>query len=74
MTYSSTALLISKPASRCPRKMFRKLDASRHFGEALAMLRQIEFALFDFRLHAGFDPGKVRRRWLPSKRSVRRWR
>lgn len=41
-----------------PEEMFRKLDASRHFGEALAMLRQIEFALFDFRLHAGFDPEK----------------
>jgi oligopeptidase A len=45
-----------------PREIFEKLDASRHFGEALSMLRQIEFALFDFRLHAGFDPasgGKV---------------
>lgn len=40
-----------------PEEMFQKLDASRHFGEALAMLRQIEFALFDFRLHAGYDPG-----------------
>ncbi len=39
-----------------PEEMFQKLDASRHFGEALAMLRQIEFALFDFRLHAGYDP------------------
>ena len=39
-----------------PREIFDKLDASRHFGEALSMLRQIEFALFDFRLHARFDP------------------
>ena len=39
-----------------PREIFDKLDASRHFGEALAMLRQLEFALFDFRLHADFDP------------------
>jgi oligopeptidase A len=39
-----------------PRETFEKLDASRHFGEALSMLRQLEFALFDFRLHAGFDP------------------
>jgi oligopeptidase A len=38
-----------------PREVFDKLNASRHFGEALSMLRQIEFALFDFRLHAGFD-------------------
>jgi oligopeptidase A len=39
-----------------PRDIFDKLDASRHFGEALSMLRQLEFALFDFRLHAGYDP------------------
>jgi oligopeptidase A len=37
--------------------MYEKLDASRHFGAALAMLRQIEFALFDFRLHTEFDEG-----------------
>jgi oligopeptidase A len=41
-----------------PKEIFDKLDASRHFGEALAMLRQLEFALFDFRLHAGYDPGQ----------------
>jgi len=41
-----------------PREMFDRLDDSRHFGEALAMLRQIEFALFDFRLHAGYDPAR----------------
>jgi oligopeptidase A len=39
-----------------PEELFDRLDASRHFGEALAMLRQLEFALFDFRLHAGYDP------------------
>ena len=39
-----------------PREIFDKLDASRHFGEALSMLRQLEFALFDFRLHAAYDP------------------
>lgn len=37
-----------------PEEMFRKLDDSRHFGAALAMLRQIEFALFDFRLHTEY--------------------
>jgi oligopeptidase A len=39
-----------------PREMFDNLEHSRHFGEALAMLRQIEFALFDFRLHANYTP------------------
>ncbi|MDH3719066.1 MAG: M3 family metallopeptidase, partial [Planctomycetota bacterium] len=44
-----------KTGGPLPADVFAKLDASRHFGEALSMLRQIEFALFDFRLHAGFD-------------------
>ena len=39
-----------------PRELFDRLDASRHFGEALSMLRQLEFALFDFRLHSAYDP------------------
>jgi oligopeptidase A len=39
-----------------PKDVFDRLHRSRHFGEALAMLRQIEFALFDFRLHANYDP------------------
>jgi oligopeptidase A len=40
-----------------PEGMFRKLETSRHFGAALAMLRQIEFALFDFRLHTEYHDG-----------------
>jgi len=39
-----------------PEDMFERLNRSRHFGEALATLRQIEFALFDFRVHANYDP------------------
>jgi oligopeptidase A len=39
-----------------PKEIFDRLHLSRHFGEALAMLRQIEFALYDFRLHANYDP------------------
>jgi oligopeptidase A len=42
-----------------PRDVFDRLDDSRHAGAALAMLRQIEFALFDFRLHAEYKPGKA---------------
>jgi oligopeptidase A len=40
-----------------PEEMFIKLETSRHFGAALAMLRQIEFALFDFRLHTEYHEG-----------------
>jgi oligopeptidase A len=39
-----------------PQEIFDRLHRSRHLGEALAMLRQIEFALFDFRIHANYDP------------------
>ncbi len=35
--------------------LYDKLTASRQFNAALAMMRQLEFALFDFRLHAEFD-------------------
>jgi oligopeptidase A len=39
-----------------PRELFDRLDASRHVGAALGMLRQIEFGLYDVRLHTEFDP------------------
>jgi oligopeptidase A len=39
-----------------PRDLFDKLDASRHAGAALAMVRQLELGLYDFRLHAEYDP------------------
>ena len=42
-----------------PRDLYDRLDDSRHAGAALAMLRQIEFALFDFRLHSEYTPGKT---------------
>lgn len=41
-----------------PKEIFDRLHRSRHFGEGLAMLRQIEFALFDFRIHSNYDATK----------------
>ena len=38
------------------RQLFEKLERSRNTGAALAMMRQLEFALFDFRLHTEYDP------------------
>ena len=35
-----------------------RLRASRQFNAGLGMLRQIEFALFDFRLHHEFEPSR----------------
>jgi oligopeptidase A len=40
-----------------PRDLFDKLEASRHAGAALAMLRQLELGLFDLRIHTDYDPG-----------------
>jgi oligopeptidase A len=39
-----------------PRELFDKMVAAKNFQSGLAMLRQVEFALFDMRLHYDFDP------------------
>jgi oligopeptidase A len=39
-----------------PRALFDKMIAAKNFQSGLAMLRQIEFAVFDMRLHSDFDP------------------
>ena len=39
-----------------PREMFDKLEQSRTTGAGLAMLRQLELGMFDFRLHAEYKP------------------
>ena len=38
-----------------PAALFERLDNSRHMGAAIAMMRQLEFGLFDFRLHTEHD-------------------
>jgi oligopeptidase A len=39
-----------------PRALFDRMLAAKNFQSGLAMLRQLEFALFDMRLHADFEP------------------
>ena len=39
-----------------PRELFDKLEQSRNAGAGIAMLRQLELGLFDFRLHAEYNP------------------
>jgi len=39
-----------------PRELFDKMIAAKNFQSGLATLRQVEFALFDMRLHAEYDP------------------
>ena len=43
-----------------PRALYDKMLAAKNFQSGLDTLRQIEFALFDMRLHADFDPGGSR--------------
>jgi oligopeptidase A len=41
-----------------PRELFLRLNGSRQFMGAIHMLRQLEFALYDMRLHSEYDPEK----------------
>ena len=41
-----------------PEDVLQKLIAAKNFNSALALVRQIEFALFDMRIHMEFDPDK----------------
>ncbi|HEX5768600.1 MAG TPA: M3 family metallopeptidase [Burkholderiales bacterium] len=43
-----------------PRALFDRMLAAKNFQSGLAMLRQIEFAVFDMRLHSDFDPASGR--------------
>lgn len=42
-----------------PNDLFEKMQAAKNFQAGLFMLRQLEFALFDFRLHIEFDANKT---------------
>ena len=50
-----------------PKAMLDKLLAAKNYQAALFILRQLEFGLFDFRMHFEYSPEKGRR-------SCRRWR
>lgn len=41
-----------------PNDLYQKMVAAKHFQTGLQMMRQLEFSLFDFRLHLEFDPVK----------------
>jgi oligopeptidase A len=43
-----------------PRALYDKMLAAKNFQSGLAMLRQIEFSVFDMRLHCDFDPAARR--------------
>ena len=41
-----------------PDELFVRMLAARHFHAGLFLVRQLEYALFDFRLHLEFDPAR----------------
>ena len=43
---------------KLPQAMFDKMLAAKHFQSAMQMLRQLEFSIFDFRLHLEFDAAR----------------
>jgi oligopeptidase A len=43
---------------RLPDELFERMLAARHFQAGLFLVRQLEFALFDFLLHLEYDPAQ----------------
>jgi oligopeptidase A len=43
---------------KLPDELFQRLKAARNFQSAMQMVRQLEFAIFDFRLHRDYHPEK----------------
>ena len=41
-----------------PDELFARMQAARNFQSAMQMVRQLEFAIFDMRIHAEYLPGK----------------
>jgi oligopeptidase A len=41
-----------------PEELFNRMIAARNFQSGMQMVRQLELALFDFRLHLEYDPAK----------------
>ena len=43
---------------KLPDALFRRMQAARHFHAGLFLVRQLEFGLFDFRIHREYDPAR----------------
>ena len=43
---------------RLPEDLFQRMTAAKNFQSAMQMVRQLEFALFDFRMHMEYDPAR----------------
>ncbi|MCP3663481.1 MAG: oligopeptidase A [Gammaproteobacteria bacterium] len=47
-----------KSGEPLPDSMFDKMKAAKNFQSGMQMVRQLEFSLFDFRIHQEYDPAK----------------
>jgi len=43
---------------KIPEDLYQRMKAAKNFQSAMQMVRQLEFSLFDFRLHREYDPDK----------------
>ncbi len=41
-----------------PQALYERMQAAKNFQSAMQMVRQLEFSIFDFRLHRDYDPTK----------------
>ena len=42
--------------AKLPDELYERMQAARNFQSAMQMVRQLEFAIFDFRVHREYDP------------------
>ncbi|MGR9045307.1 MAG: oligopeptidase A [Gammaproteobacteria bacterium] len=47
-----------RTGEKLPEDLFNKMLAARNFQAGMQMVRQLEFSLFDFRIHREYDPNK----------------
>ena len=41
-----------------PEQLYERMQAAKNFQSAMQMVRQLEFSIFDFRLHRDYDPAR----------------
>jgi oligopeptidase A len=47
-----------KTGEPLPQQLYERMQAARNFQSAMQMVRQLEFSIFDFRIHRDYDPAK----------------
>jgi len=47
-----------RTGEQLPQQLYERMQSARNFQSAMQMVRQLEFAIFDFRLHLEYDPAR----------------